>query len=188
MKGRDLFDASLFRHPTSTAVFYTFIAQLKESIDKATPTPTHQFIKTLDSKHKLLRSYTQNIDGLEERVGLLGTGSPDAKATSKGKSKLRSKDVRNVQLHGDVHRVRCTFCSAEFRCEAEHLKAFNEGVPPDCPDCATRCTQIPIFCAFSAPADAALFPQQKCAKRDLRALSRSAPSVLLSSCTMSRIR
>ena len=78
MKGRDLFDASLFRDSTSTSVFYTFISQLKRSIDVASPSPTHRFIKTLDSKKKLLRSYTQNIDGLEERAGLVGSSSQEA--------------------------------------------------------------------------------------------------------------
>ncbi|THH23088.1 hypothetical protein EUX98_g8094 [Antrodiella citrinella] len=106
LKGRDLFDASLFRDPTSTSVFYTFISQLKHSIDQAAPSPTHHFIKTLDSKHKLLRSYTQNIDGLEERAGLLGTSCQEVRTNGKGKAKLRVKDVRNVQLHGDIHRVR----------------------------------------------------------------------------------
>src|SRR6267143_774057 len=101
MKGRDLFDAALFRDPTSTAVFYTFISQLKRSIDAAEPAPTHHFIKILDSKKKLLRSYTQNIDGLEARVGLLGTSCQEAR--SKGKTKIRTKDIRNVQLHGDIH-------------------------------------------------------------------------------------
>ncbi|KAI0639554.1 DHS-like NAD/FAD-binding domain-containing protein [Trametes polyzona] len=138
MKGRDLFDASLFRDPTSTAVFYTFISQLKKSIDVATPSPTHRFIKTLDSKKKLLRSYTQNIDGLEERAGLVGTSSQEAKYNGKGKAKLKAKDVRNVQLHGDIHRVRCTFCSADFPCTEEHLDKFLAGTPPDCPDCAAR--------------------------------------------------
>ena len=68
LKGRDLFDSSLFRDSTSTSVFYTFISKLKQSIDTVSPSPTHWFIKTLDNKGKLLRSYTQNIDGLEERV------------------------------------------------------------------------------------------------------------------------
>ncbi|PSS29593.1 hypothetical protein PHLCEN_2v2741 [Hermanssonia centrifuga] len=138
LKGRDLFDASLFRDSTSTAVFYTFIAQLKQSIDKASPSPTHRFIKTLDSKRKLLRSYTQNIDGLEERAGLLGSASQNAKCTGKGKAKIRAKDVRNVQLHGDIHRVRCTFCSAEFPCIEEYVKSFDIGTAPDCPECTTR--------------------------------------------------
>jgi NAD+-dependent protein deacetylase SIR2 len=141
MKGRDLFDASLFRDSTSTAVFYTFISQLKQSIDKAEPSPTHRFIKALDSKNKLLRSYTQNIDGLEERVGLMGSSSREVKAAGKGKGKasLIAKDVRNVQLHGDIHRVRCTLCSADLPCTAEYMQSFDDGVAPECPDCLTRC-------------------------------------------------
>lgn len=144
IKGRDLFDASLFRDPTSTAVFYTFISQLKRSIDAAEPAPTHHFIKTLDSKKKLLRSYTQNIDGLEARVGLLGTSCQEAKSNGKGKTKIRTKDVRNVQLHGDIHRVRCVACSAEYPCSEDHLAVFEKGKAPECPECLSRCKSI--FC------------------------------------------
>ena len=61
LKGRDLFDADLFRDPTSTSVFYTFVSELKRSIDAATPSLTHRSIKILDAKKRLLRSYTQNI-------------------------------------------------------------------------------------------------------------------------------
>jgi NAD-dependent histone deacetylase SIR2 len=139
LKGRDLFDASLFRDSTSTAVFYTFISQLKQSIDSASPTPTHHFIKTLDIKKKLLRSYTQNIDGLEAKAGLLGTSSQEAKTNGKGKYKINTKVARNVQLHGDIHRVRCMSCSAEYSCTKEHLRIFAEGMPPDCPECLARC-------------------------------------------------
>ncbi|KAF8477889.1 DHS-like NAD/FAD-binding domain-containing protein [Gautieria morchelliformis] len=138
LKGRDLFDASLFRDMTSTALFYTFMAELKSSIDKATPSPTHRFIKTLDTKGKLLRSYTQNIDGFEERVGLVGSSSDCVKNSGKGKGKIKTKDVRNVQLHGDIHRLRCLLCAADFRCTSEHLECFREGDPPDCPECRTR--------------------------------------------------
>ncbi|KAG1757121.1 DHS-like NAD/FAD-binding domain-containing protein [Suillus lakei] len=138
LKGRDLFDASLFRDSASTSVFYTFISQLKRSIDAATPAPTHRFIQTLDAKHKLVRSYTQNIDGLEERVGLRGSSSQQAKTNGKKKSKLKVKEVRNVQLHGDIHRVRCTFCSAEMPCTEEHLYAFENGKAPNCPECTSR--------------------------------------------------
>ncbi|KAG2155621.1 DHS-like NAD/FAD-binding domain-containing protein [Suillus clintonianus] len=138
LKGRDLFDASLFRDSASTSVFYTFISQLKRSIDDATPAPTHRFIQTLDAKHKLVRSYTQNIDGLEERVGLRGSSSQQARTSGKKKSKLKVKEVRNVQLHGDIHRVRCTFCSAEMPCTEEHLYAFKNGKAPNCPECVLR--------------------------------------------------
>ncbi|KAJ6503315.1 DHS-like NAD/FAD-binding domain-containing protein [Mycena vitilis] len=138
LKGRDLFDASLFRDPTSTAVFHTFIGQLKQSIDAASPGPTHHFLQLLDSKKKLLRSYTQNIDGFEARAGLLGSASHEAQSNGKGKSKIRTKEVRNVQLHGDIHRVRCRSCSAEYPCTQDHLSMFVEGLAPDCPECFQR--------------------------------------------------
>ena len=135
----------MFRDRTSTSAFYTFIAQLKRSIDAATPTPTHRFIKMLDSRKKLLRSYTQNIDGLETQAGLLGTTSQEAKSSGKGKSKLCAKGVRNVQLHGDIHRVRCTACSAEYDCNEEHLSFFEQGIAPDCPECLSRCVSTWFF-------------------------------------------
>ncbi|KAJ1305455.1 hypothetical protein OPQ81_000465 [Rhizoctonia solani] len=132
MKGRDLFDAALFRDPVSAAVFYTFMAELKTQIDSAHPAPVHDFLAMLDDKGKLLRSYTQNIDGLEERAGL---GTRDLNAPMTGNAAQRAK---NVQLHGDIHRVRCTLCSASYPCSADHIASFRTGVPPDCPECIAR--------------------------------------------------
>ncbi|QRW07263.1 NAD-dependent histone deacetylase SIR2 [Ceratobasidium sp. AG-Ba] len=132
LKGRDLFDAALFRDPTSSAVFYTFMAELKTQIDSAHPAPVHDFLATLDAKGKLLRSYTQNIDGLEERAGL-HTG--ECNPAGGGPAGHRPK---NVQLHGDIHRVRCTLCSASMACTSEHIDQFRTGTPPDCPECIAR--------------------------------------------------
>ncbi len=145
LKGRDLFDASLFRDPTSTSIFYSFISKLKQSIDLASPSRTHHFIRTLDEKKKLLRSYTQNIDGLEEKAGLIGSSSQDVKVDGKGKGKFRAKDVRNVQLHGDIHRVRCTLCSVDLQCKEEYLQLFTSGLAPDCPECTSRCMSFIII-------------------------------------------
>ncbi|CAE6489535.1 unnamed protein product [Rhizoctonia solani] len=132
IKGRDLFDAALFRDPMSAAVFYTFMAELKTQIDSAHPAPVHDFLAMLDDKGKLLRSYTQNIDGLEERAGL---GTQDLNAAATGNAGQRTK---NVQLHGDIHRVRCTLCSASYPCSPDHIAAFRTGTPPDCPECIAR--------------------------------------------------
>lgn len=94
---------------------------------------------------KLLRSYTQNIDGLEERAGLVGSEGAKWVGKGGGKGKSRIKDIRNVQLHGDIHRVRCTLCSADFPCTEEHLKLFNAGSPPDCSECSARCkSSLPL--------------------------------------------
>jgi NAD-dependent histone deacetylase SIR2 len=97
LKGKDLFSASLFREAESTRLFYTFIAELKSKIDKTHPGPTHRFIKTLDAKGKLLRCYTQNIDGFEERAGIQGPVATRSKA-----KRLNAKDSKNIQLHGDI--------------------------------------------------------------------------------------
>ncbi|KAF8516583.1 DHS-like NAD/FAD-binding domain-containing protein [Hysterangium stoloniferum] len=110
MKGRDLFDATLFRDPTSTALFYTFMAELKTSIDLATPSPTHYFIKTLATKGKPLRSYTQNIDGLEERTGLACSSSESVTNTGKAKvfnpfERATHRTVLNVKLAVSSHNL-----------------------------------------------------------------------------------
>ncbi|KAL2193914.1 hypothetical protein P885DRAFT_44077 [Corynascus similis CBS 632.67] len=80
MKGRDLFDAQIWSCPVKTSVFYTFVSTLREKVRCAEPTISHRFVGVLRDSRKLVRCYTQNIDQLEERVGLrtslsLGPGS-----------------------------------------------------------------------------------------------------------------
>jgi NAD+-dependent protein deacetylase SIR2 len=150
LKGRDLFDAALFRDKTSTSVFYTFISGLKAAIDDAQPSPTHHFIHLLQKRGKLLRSYTQNIDGLEERSGLIGTSNSqtapaEADSGNKANKPKIGKDVKNIQLHGDIHRVRCTVCSASYPFEKDHMEPFQKGEAPDCPECKQRCTSDIFF-------------------------------------------
>ncbi|KZO90205.1 DHS-like NAD/FAD-binding domain-containing protein [Calocera viscosa TUFC12733] len=174
LKGRDLFDASLFRSPESTALFYTFMAELKAAIDAAQPSRTHEFLKVLDRRGKLLRSYTQNIDGLEQRAGLSTAAGPsregkenDAPSPSpaapqsssiaepakpKPKPKGKSlKSARNVQLHGDIHAVRCTLCAYTAPFSPEHTASFREGKAPACPACTARCEARLLRAARSIP-------------------------------------
>ncbi|KAJ3148613.1 hypothetical protein HDU86_007366 [Geranomyces michiganensis] len=124
VKGKDLFDAALFRDPTSTALFYTFMAELKAVVSKAEITPTHRFLKQLDVDNKLLRCYTQNIDGLELRLEM--------------SANLNDKQsARIVQLHGDLDNVVCTMCNSQYPFDAIRSEVFRAGSPPPCPDCET---------------------------------------------------
>lgn len=116
IKGQDLFDAHLFRNPSTTSLFYSFISQLKLASDNAQPSLTHKFIKTLESKGKLLHSYTQNVDGLEERVGI---------------EKL-------INLHGSLNEVRCASCSYVQEMSRDYLDIFGNGRSPSCPQCELR--------------------------------------------------
>ncbi|KAI9105492.1 DHS-like NAD/FAD-binding domain-containing protein [Phlyctochytrium arcticum] len=122
VKGKDLFDATLFKDPQSTSLFYTFMAELKGVIQQATTTPTHHFVKNLDERGQLLRCYTQNIDCLELRLQM----SCDLSDKQAG---------RIVQLHGDLDHVVCTMCQALFKFHDEYRAVYREGDPPECPQC-----------------------------------------------------
>lgn len=100
IKIRDLFDANVFRNPVSTAQYYMTIAEMKAKMDAANPSPTHQFIQKLNSKGRLLRWYTQNIDGLEWR-SLLGS-TTDGSMTDIPDARQITKDIKIIRLHGDI--------------------------------------------------------------------------------------
>ena len=70
IKGRDLFDASIWSCPIRTSVFYTFATTLRQKSRDVSPTTSHLFIGHLRDRGKLVRCYTQNIDRIEEKVGL----------------------------------------------------------------------------------------------------------------------
>ncbi|KAF9972085.1 hypothetical protein BGZ73_004839 [Actinomortierella ambigua] len=127
LKGKDLFDANLFRNCATTAVFYTFISELYRQTLEAKPTPTHKFIKFLADKGKLLRCYTQNIDCLEERLDM----NTDL-VCEQGKIQ---KDVKVVQLHGSLKKLKCTICCKPYPFNKEYEDVFKEGEAPDCPKC-----------------------------------------------------
>lgn len=115
VKGKDLFDVILFRDERSTEIFYSFMAGLRSATLDAQPTHTHQLLKLLKDKKKLLRCYTQNIDGLEFRAGL---GFNDT-----------------VQLHGDIHKLKCMNCSQTYPWSPAYAEEMQEGDAPDCENC-----------------------------------------------------
>ncbi|WWC89252.1 uncharacterized protein L201_004172 [Kwoniella dendrophila CBS 6074] len=128
--GKELFSSGLFSNPITTSIFYTFIAELYKECLKAKPTLTHEFISKLNNNKKLLRSYTQNVDGLERRLGLESGG--------RGKG-FKKKETKNIELHGDLQRVRCILCQKDFPTNKDWLKSFQLGQAPECPACLERC-------------------------------------------------
>ncbi|KAK9355442.1 DHS-like NAD/FAD-binding domain-containing protein [Lipomyces doorenjongii] len=124
VKGRDLFDAILFNSPVSVSVFCTFMARLRSCILSARSTAVHKFIKHLYDCNRLLRCYTQNIDGLEGQDGLrLGVEG-------------KSADV--VQLHGDIHMLKCTMCGLKVSWSQEYFDALENGNVPECRNCSEK--------------------------------------------------
>ncbi|KAL8728777.1 MAG: hypothetical protein Q9166_005155 [cf. Caloplaca sp. 2 TL-2023] len=155
VKGKDLFDARIWKDPTSTSVFYRFIASLRQKIREEIKqtTPTHKFIKTIRDSRKLVRCYTQNIDGLEARVGLsmdldYGKGNrlrfnKKSRAVPQVASKATPGNLTDggcevVPLHGDLAVLRCTLCQKTFGWEDRGREAtMLKGKAPECFSCAT---------------------------------------------------
>lgn len=124
LKGKDIFDGNVFNDEKLTEIYYSFMAELKETVDKASVTCCHRFISQLSKNGQLLRCYTQNIDFLEERVGLYA-------------------DFNNilspiVQLHGSLSHIRCTICSYRNIFEEEFISVFKNGSAPNCPQCISK--------------------------------------------------
>ena len=134
-------------------MFYTFIASLRRKIREEVKesSATHQFIRQLRDQRKLVRCYTQNIDGLEVREGLCtdlnrGKGSK-ARFTKKAMQLPRSSadafpggsmdgGCEVVQLHGDLDALRCTICRTRCRWEDHNSEAiFAAGKAPRCEKC-----------------------------------------------------
>lgn len=153
IKGKDLFSSDVWNDPVSTSTFNTFIASLRRKIrDEVKETgATHRFIRTLRDNRRLVRCYTQNIDGLETREELCadldrGQGnrarfSPKSmKALKKLASVLPGGNLDGgcevVQLHGDLQLLRCNFCRATFEWDEEGRENFLlDGKAPMCQLC-----------------------------------------------------
>lgn len=159
--GKEMFDISLFRDELKIAVWATFMEKLYSSIRSAKPTTTHRFIAHLKNRQKLLRCYTQNIDGLEESLGLETSCKQDhlhldldkviklsqlnnshnndnsnMKTVPSGNSfnsMWKSYDV--VQLHGDLNSLSCTKCFHVFEWSRSWVRTFKRGELPGCPRC-----------------------------------------------------
>lgn len=100
LKGRELFDASIWSDPLKTSVFYTFATNLRQKSRDASPTCCHHFISHLSNAGKMVRCYTQNIDLLEDKVGLstrllLGPGSRSRFSNRLSKAMAGTAILRN---------------------------------------------------------------------------------------------
>ena len=143
----------IWRDQTSTAVFYKFMASLRETIHKDVrkSSATHRFIRTIRDQKKLVRCYTQNIDSIERREGLCanltrGKGSrmrftkkalqnPQTGAGSALADAL-DRGCEVVQLHGDLQTLRCSLCQQCVDWESGiHNRQFLAGRAPHCSSC-----------------------------------------------------
>ncbi|KAJ3366517.1 hypothetical protein GGF32_005519 [Allomyces javanicus] len=117
-RGQDWFDAAVFRTEATTRLFYSLMGSMRAAALAASPTPTHEWLATLDTRGSLLRCYSQNIDDLEPRAGLAADSL--------------------VQVHGTLSRVRCVLCHRTAEHSDEVAAEFQNGNAPACVACETE--------------------------------------------------
>ncbi|XP_050441297.1 NAD-dependent protein deacetylase sirtuin-1-like isoform X1 [Adelges cooleyi] len=76
------------------------------------PSPSHQFIRALEKKGRLLRNYTQNIDTLEQVVGI----------------------EKVIECHGSFATASCTQCGHKVSADIIKPDVFEQRIPR-CPIC-----------------------------------------------------
>ena len=124
--GKDLFDASVYGDNTSTSAFHDMVRDMSQSTKAAEPTPFHHLLATLAQEGRLLRLYSQNVDGIDTSLPPLKTQVPLPK---------KAPWPKTVQLHGGLDYMVCSKCHTIENFDAEQ---FNGPVPPACPNCTVN--------------------------------------------------
>jgi NAD-dependent SIR2 family protein deacetylase len=102
----------------------------------ARPTQFHELLAMLNDHGKLLRVYTQNIDGLELKSGLSTASGCDG-PNSTG-------DAVCIALHGGIHQLQCQSCGRAFSLDP-YLATLMMGDLPPCDGCrSTRSTRAQL--------------------------------------------
>lgn len=107
----DMFDKEVFLYRPE--VFYSFARDIYPS--NFTPSPCHRFIRLLEERGTLLRNYSQNIDTLEQAVGI----------------------QKVLNCHGSFSTASCVTCSYQTTGATIKEDVFAKRVPP-CAMCAKR--------------------------------------------------
>ncbi|KAL3241615.1 NAD-dependent histone deacetylase HST4 [Nakaseomyces bracarensis] len=122
--GKESFDFNkVYASDERSNIFHDMIVNLHQLSNKSEPTSFHKMLDKLAGEDRLMRLYTQNIDGLDTRLTHLTTKTP-----------LQKPIPRTIQLHGSVEYMECNMCSK--------LEKFNpvifqseEEIVPSCPQC-----------------------------------------------------
>ncbi|KAH6883586.1 DHS-like NAD/FAD-binding domain-containing protein [Thelonectria olida] len=134
---QDMFESRVFSDQHLRPAFYELCTRLRNEAKKCEPTKTHEFIGCLRDLNKLARVYTQNIDRLEEKVGL-------STNISKGlgtENKRKQDQVECVALHGSLHELRCSLCGLQASWDTDSRENCTlSGLAPPCPHCANTIT------------------------------------------------
>lgn len=125
-----VFDVNYYRENP-----YPFVALCRDmylALNKAQPTLTHYFLKALENHNKLLRIYTQNIDGLDVRAGI----SPR----------------KVIECHGHFRTASCSKCWKAAPIDSVLKAILEDGQVPICEACGNPVKPDITFFGQALPA------------------------------------
>ncbi|KFY20264.1 hypothetical protein V491_03861, partial [Pseudogymnoascus sp. VKM F-3775] len=121
--GKHLFDASVYKDDSLTASFHDMVREMSHMTRQATPTMFHHMIATIAEEGRLMRLYTQNVDGIDTSLEPLRTNIP---------LNSRGPWPKTIQLHGGLEKMVCTKCRALSDFDGS---LFEGSEPPSCKAC-----------------------------------------------------
>ncbi|KAF1930672.1 DHS-like NAD/FAD-binding domain-containing protein [Didymella exigua CBS 183.55] len=121
--GKDLFDASVYQDGQSTATFHAMVRSLSTETKNAQPTAFHHLIATLAQEGRLMRLYTQNVDGIDTSMAPLKTEAPLPK---------KGPWPKTIQVHGGLDHMVCSKCHTLYPFNAA---LFDGPTAPPCESC-----------------------------------------------------
>lgn len=114
---------SVYRDPDTTATFHEMVRSLSHQAKSAKPTAFHHLIATLADEGRLLRLYSQNVDGIETSLEPLATQVPLPQ---------KAPWPKTVLLHGGLEKMVCVKCNDVKDFDPE---LFDGPIPPACVVC-----------------------------------------------------
>ncbi|KFX99587.1 hypothetical protein V490_01738, partial [Pseudogymnoascus sp. VKM F-3557] len=121
--GKHLFDAAVYKNDSSTASFHDMVREMSHMTRQANPTMFHHMIATIAEEGRLMRLYTQNVDGIDTSLEPLRTTIP---------LNARGPWPKTIQLHGGLEKMVCTKCRVLSDFDGS---LFEGSEPPSCKAC-----------------------------------------------------
>ncbi|KAK0726753.1 hypothetical protein B0T26DRAFT_102167 [Lasiosphaeria miniovina] len=151
-----LFYSTVLSDPERKPLFYNSITKIRQVVKRASLTRTHRFIFSLRNTRKLVQDYAQNIECLEEKVGLStdlrkGPGSRPRFCRKyrpthvRGhhrvdhEPRLQERGVECILLYGSLCRLRCSNC---FSHPCTNLRALARSVRGRLSGCMYPCLPL----------------------------------------------
>ncbi|KAH9411811.1 sirtuin-like protein [Ordospora pajunii] len=123
ISGRNLFTYGISVAKETRSIYIKYMSKLKSMVDLAAPSLTHRFLLSYSQISNGFRLYTQNIDGLEEKAGMVPRND---------------KSTQLVYLHGSMKELACLYCGARVNFGEAERKEYEAGNEITCTCCILR--------------------------------------------------